>query len=224
MSKNILIIAAHPDDELLGIGGTVIKHVEDGDKVFALILGEGAVSRDGSSIKDIKRLHQQTYAASKVVGFKEVFFCDFPDNSFDTVSLLAITKKVEFYLNKIAPQIVYTHFQNDLNIDHRRTFEAVLTACRPCNEKSPDELYTFETLSSTEWQTKNVLQFQPNSYVNIENFIDKKIKALGKYAVEMKKYPHSRSEEGIRILAQYRGLESGFKFAEAFCLIRRMSK
>jgi len=224
MSKNILVIAAHPDDEVLGVGGTVLRHVENSDKVFALILGEGVLSRDGSTLENVKKLRNQTESASKIIGFEKEFFCDFPDNGFDTVSLLSIIKKVEFFIEKIKPEIVYTHFQNDLNVDHRRTFEAVLTACRPCNVNAPEELYTFETLSSTEWQAKNALQFQPNNYVDIERFIEKKIKAMKEYFLEIKQYPNSRSEKGIRILAQYRGLESGLKFAEALCLIRRISK
>ena len=117
--------------------------------------------------------------------------------------------------------ILYTHHEYDLNVDHRRTFEAVLTASRPCNAHAPLEIRTFETLSSTEWQSKDHKQFAPNIYVDIANTIEKKNKALQCYTSEMREYPHSRSFDGVRIQAQHRGLESGLKFVEAFRLIRK---
>lgn len=224
MAKKILVVAAHPDDEILGVGGTVVKHVKEGDVVFALILGEGVMSRIDADKKDMDSLYKNTKQAGKIIGFKEIFFSKFPDNSFDSVSLLKITQEVEKYVAEIRPDIIYTHHEHDLNIDHRLTFEAVLTACRPCNENCPSKIYTFETLSSTEWQSKDGKQFKPNFYVNIEENVEQKIKALREYKTEMRTYPHSRSEEGVKILAQYRGLEVNLKFAEAFCLVRDIKK
>jgi LmbE family N-acetylglucosaminyl deacetylase len=221
IKKKILIIAAHPDDEILGAGGTLIKHTEKGDDVFCLILGEGAMSRAGAVRSEIKKLQQQTSRAGKIIGFKKIYFSNLPDNSFDTVVLLKIVKIIEGYLKKIEPDIVYTHYGHDLNIDHQLTFEAVLTACRPCNSVSPKEIFVFETLSSSEWQASDK-KFNPNVYIDIEEVFDKKIAAMKEYSSEIKKYPHPRSPEGIRILAQYRGLESGLRFAEAFILERRI--
>ncbi len=221
--KKILVVAAHPDDELLGAGGTLIKHTISGDDVYCLILGEGVMSRKNSNKQDLKKLHNQTLASGEIIGFKEIFFSYFPDNSFDTVSLLSITKDVEKYLEKIKPDIIYTHHENDLNIDHRLTFQAVVTASRPCNKNCPREIYTFETLSSTEWQNKNNNKFSPNNYVDIKDTFNKKIEAIKKYSSELREYPHSRSLEGIKILAQFRGLEVGLFYAEAFCLIRRIN-
>lgn len=222
MKNNILVIAAHPDDELLGPGGTIIKHSQDVDAVYALILGEGIMARTGGTDQAVQRLRHDARKAGKVLGIKETFFAKFPDNRFDTVSLLDIVKEVEKYLEQIQPRIIYTHHEYDLNVDHRMTFEAVLTASRPCNENRPNELYTFETLSSTEWQSKQYKQFEPSVYVDIEPVIAKKIEALQEYVSEIKDYPHPRSAEGIKILASYRGLESGFKFAEAFHLVRKI--
>jgi len=224
MNKKVLIVVAHPDDEILGVGGTAIKHIKNGDDVFALILSGGMMSRVGVKKEEMKKLHADALRAGEIIGFKEIFFEHFPDNSFDTVSLLKIIQEVEKYVAKIKPNIVYTHHENDLNIDHRLTFEAVLTACRPCNENCPSKIFAFETLSSTEWQSKNNKQFKPNFYVNIEGGIKQKIKALRQYKTEMRVFPHSRSEEGVMILAQYRGLEAGLKFAEAFCLVRKIDK
>lgn len=223
MKKRILIIAAHPDDEVLGCGGVAAKYAALKDEVYCLILGEGENSRSNQIEKlKIKKLQQDGQAAAEILGIKEIFFHNFPDNSFDSVPLLSIIKIIEEYLKKIKPNIIYTHFENDLNIDHRLTFQAVLTACRPCNNFSPKEIYSFEVLSSTEWQAKQRKQFTPNYYVDIKNTISKKKEALKKYRSEIRDYPHSRSVEGIEIQARYRGLEAGLESAEAFCLVRKI--
>jgi len=224
MKKKIFVVVAHPDDEILGVGGAIIKHVNQGDEVNVLILGEGMRSRDNTSKEDLKKLHCNTDDAKQVMGYGEVYFSNFPDNSFDTVSLLEITKEVEKYIDKLKPDVVYTHHEYDLNIDHRLTFQAVLTACRPCNTNCPTEILSFESLSSTEWQSKFNKQFQPNFYVDITDVIEKKVEALQKYISEIKDYPHSRSVQGVRILSQYRGLEAGLEHAEAFCLVRKIQK
>lgn len=224
--KQILVIAAHPDDEVLGVGGTILKHVKNGDEVYCLILGRGVESRfDKKSIerneedeKEKERM-QESLNCGKILGMKEIFFEDFPDNRFDSVDLLDITKKVEYYLKIVKPEIIYTHYENDLNIDHRRVFQAVITACRPCNENCPKEIYSFEVLSGTEWQLEG-MKFSPNVYIDIEENIETKLRAIEVYKSEIRDYPHSRSNEGIKILSKYRGLECGRKYAEAFRLIR----
>lgn len=219
---NILIIAAHPDDEIIGIGGTALKHVEKKDNVYALILAKGAASRDDASSEDLKRLEQQTKKAGSVIGFKDVFSYDLPDNGFDSIPRLEIIKIAEKYLQKIKPAIVYTHYENDVNIDHKIVFQAVNTACRPCNPDCPKKIYTFETLSSTEWQLTDNQVFNPNTFIDIEKHIDKKLLALKEYKDEMRAYPHSRSLQGIKILSQYRGLQSGKKYAEGLVLKREI--
>ena len=220
MSKHVLVIAAHPDDELLGVGGTLRAHVNAGDRVSALILGQGALSRDGARNNEVTALRTAAREAAAVIGFADITFAEFPDNAFDTVALLSLVKTVETHIEKMKPEIIYTHHEYDLNIDHRLTFQATITASRPVSPHAPRFIYTFETLSSTEWQSKNHTVFQPNMYVDIEGVLDKKIAALSRYHSEMRPYPHSRSLEGIRILAQYRGLEAGMKYAEAFHLVR----
>jgi LmbE family N-acetylglucosaminyl deacetylase len=222
--EKVLLVAAHPDDELLGAGGSIIKHVKAGDEVYALILGQGAVSRDGVDNEAVKDLQKQARAAGDIIGFYDMFFCDFPDNAFDSVALLKIVKEVEESLEKIKPGLVLTHHAYDLNVDHRLTHEAVLTASRPCNDNAPHTIYSFETLSSTEWQNQDHQQFKPTMFVDIEETIDKKIEALSKYESEMRPYPHSRSPEGVKILAQYRGLQSNLRFAEAFTQVRKIKK
>lgn len=213
MNKKVLVIAAHRDDEVLGAGGAIAKHVRDGDEVCCLILGSAELCRESVD------MNKQALECAKILGIKEMFFENFPDNEFDSVSLLSITRKIEEYVARISPEIIYTHYENDLNIDHRLTFQAVITACRPCNEKGPREIYCFEVLSSTEWQLGKE-RFSPNIYIDIENEIETKIQAMLEYKSEIRDYPHSRSIEGIKILAKYRGLECNKKFAEAFILIR----
>ena len=224
MKKRILIIAAHPDDEVLGAGGAIAKHVDAGDEVYCLILGEGVTSRQGALKQGIAKLRHEAQAAAKILGFKEIVFSSFPDNSFDSVPLLKIIKEIEGHLAKIKPHIVYTHYENDLNVDHRRTFRAVMTICRPCNDFCPEEVYSFEVLSSTEWQSKLRKNFNPNFYIDIKNTLDRKKKALKKYKSEIRQYPHSRSVKGVEVLARYRGLEAGLEFAEAFHLVKKIKK
>lgn len=219
MKNKILIIAAHPDDEILGVGGTILKHIKNGNEASILILGEGETSRDSGV--NIKKRERQAKKAAKLLGAKNLFLETLPDNKFDSIPLLEIVKEVEGVINKVRPNIIYTHHSYDLNIDHRLTFQAVLTACRPQPGFFVKKILTFETPSSTEWQVKKRKEiFCPTEYNDITDFIDKKIEVLKVYKNELKKPPHSRSIKGVRILAQYRGVEVGYKYAEAFQVIR----
>ena len=224
MSK-VLVVAAHPDDEVLGCGGTIAKLSPNVD-IYTLILGEGITSRDISDEEkkeELKELKKQSEEANKILGVKKVFFENFPDNKFDTVPLLDIIKRIEDYISKIKPDIIYTHHYGDLNVDHRITFNAVLTACRPQENSIVKMIYTFEVLSSTEWNNQTQCNiFIPNTYIDILKTIDKKLEAMQCYKGEIRDYPHPRSLEGMKILAQKRGLEVGLKFAEAFCLLREI--
>lgn len=226
--RNILVVAAHPDDEILGVGGTVAKHVAMQDNVYALILGEGQTSR-GTKREEISRdvveaLHQNTFESARQVGFCDVFFADFPDNRFDQVDLLDIVKEVEKKVGELAPEIIYTHFSGDLNIDHQYTARAVLTATRPIGNYPVKEIYAFETLSSSEWNFDYSGQssFSPNTFVDITDFYDKKQEAMKCYVSELCTYPHPRSLEGMEVLSKMRGMTVGVQRAEAFMLIRQM--
>lgn len=221
MSK-ILIVAAHPDDEILGVGGAILKHVKNGDEVNILILGDGATSRDANA--DIGEREKQARQAADALGAKNLILEKLPDNRFDSVPLLEIVKKAEKAINKIKPEIIYTHFPYDLNIDHRLTFQAVMTACRPQPGFFVKKILALETPSSSEWQIKDQSHiFCPTEYVDISGFIDEKLEVLKIYSEELREYPHPRSSEGVKILAQFRGMEVGCKYAEAFQVIRQLS-
>ncbi|WP_427338095.1 PIG-L deacetylase family protein [Caloranaerobacter sp. DY30410] len=226
MSK-ILVIAAHPDDEILGVGGTVKKHVNKGDIVDCLILGEGMTSRgkkrEDTDKKILDKLHEDTLNAAKIIGYRNVYFSNLPDNRFDSIDLLDIIKEVEKYVDMLKPDIIYTHHYGDLNIDHRKTFESVITACRPVGEYSVKEIYTFETPSSTEWNFKyedNI--FKPNVFIDIEDTIKDKLDAIACYKTEIRDYPHPRSLKALKIIAQRWGIIVGKKYVEVFELIRKV--
>jgi len=220
--NKILIIAAHPDDEILGVGGTILKHVAQGNEVNLLILGDGETSKD--SMPDVEKKAAQARKAAEFLGAKNLILKKLPDQKFDSLPMLDIIKQIESIIVQIQPEIVYTHHPYDLNIDHRLTFKALLTACRPQPHFPVKKILAFETLSSTEWQIKDGAHlFCPTHYENIKTFIDKKIAALKIYSEELREFPHPRSLEGIRILAQYRGMEAGYQYAEAFQLIRNLN-
>lgn len=221
--KRILVVAAHPDDEVLGCGGTIKKLVSEGYEAYTLILGEGATSRDKNrneikrktEIAELKKLAQK---ANRLMGVKQVFFGGIPDNRFDTVPLLDMVKTIEDIKKRLRPAIVLTHFRNDLNIDHRIACQAVLTATRPMPGETVKEIYSFEVLSSTEWNYPVI--FSPNVFYDITETIEAKIQAMSMYAPEIKEFPHPRSLEGIRLNAACRGMNIGLKYAEVFETVR----
>lgn len=227
MMNKVLVIAAHPDDEILGIGGTVKRHVDNGDLVNCVILGEGMTSRKDKRLDtrkiEINSLHEDAKKAAKIIGFEQIYFESLPDNRFDSIDLLDIIKIIERYIERLKPNIVYTHHHGDRNIDHRLTFDAVLTACRPVGDYSVKEIYAFETPSSTEWDfSYGSNSFVPNIFVDIENTLQDKLNAMACYKTELKEYPHPRSLEALEIIAARWGTVIGKRYVEAFELIRKI--
>ena len=227
-NKRILVIVAHPDDELLGLGASMHKLInEQNCEVRAVILGEGITSR--SEKRDPKKwekelsVHRKNIeTARKVIGYKSVGIYDFSDNRFDTVALLDIIKVIENEKITFKPDIIFTHHGGDVNIDHQRTFEAVITATRPMEYEKVNTIITFETPSGTEWiASSDPRKFIPNLFMEVspEN-LKAKIKGMESYEFEKRLYPHPRSPEALNILAQYRGITVGKKHAEAFYIIR----
>jgi LmbE family N-acetylglucosaminyl deacetylase len=223
MTEKILIVAAHPDDEVLGCGGTAARLAREGHELYTLILGEGATSRDAVRQPEIRKveialLKEQMAAAGCRLGVREVFSRDFPDNRFDSVPLLDLVKAVEEVKERVGPGIVFTHSSGDLNVDHRLVHEAVLTATRPQAGESVRDIYAFEVLSSSEWNFP--ASFRPDCFFDISSSIDDKLAAMQAYGGELRAWPHPRSLEGIRRNAELWGMKTGRAMAEAFQVVR----
>ena len=226
--STILVIAAHPDDEILGVGATVASRVLAGDTAYAVILGEGQTSRadhrEEMEQSVVEELHKDTLAAAMHIGFKEVFFENVPDNRFDQIDLLDIVKSVERIIKKIQPDVIYTHHKGDLNIDHKITYQAVITATRPMKNCCVKEIYTFETVSSTEWNfSYGNDQFKPNVFVDVNDTFERKIAAMQEYKTELCEFPHPRSLKCLEVTAQKWGSVVGKNYVEPFELVRSIT-
>lgn len=220
-TKTVLVVAAHPDDEMLGCGATMARHAAEGDLVHILIIAEGATSRRGDhSDDDLSALRQAGRAAAAAVGALQPQFLGLPDNRLDTMPLLDVIQPIEAVIDELKPSIVYTHYQGDLNIDHRIVHQAVITACRPLPGHPVLAIYAFEVVSATEWGTANSRAFAPNRFVEVEAHLSRKIDALRCYDLEMRDFPHPRSVEAVRALAALRGASSGVHAAEAYEVVR----
>tara|TARA_B100000686_G_C16594727_1_gene865334 strand:+ start:277 stop:963 length:687 start_codon:yes stop_codon:yes gene_type:complete len=224
--KNILVVASHPDDEVLGCGGTLYNLKKKGAKISALFLSDGESSRKHPKIdRLILDRKKQAIKAGKILGIKKIVFGNFPDNSMDTVPILKIIQFIEKQIKIIKPDSVFTHFESDLNVDHQITSKAVITACRPIKNHSVKSILFFEILSSSEWNiSQKNKSFKPNYFVDIKKSIKFKLQALKHYKREMRKWPHPRSIEGVKLLSKTRGSSVGLSNAEAFILGRHVEK
>ncbi|MGQ9864644.1 MAG: PIG-L deacetylase family protein [Bacteroidia bacterium] len=225
--RRILIVAAHPDDEVLGCGGTIKKLSHQGERVYVAILGEGITSRyskrEKADFSQVESLRHSAHKVAQILGIQELFFYDLPDNRFDSIPLLDVVKMVEEIVAQVRPQVIYTHHGGDLNIDHVVTYRAVLTATRPMAGQSVEELYAFEIPSSTEWTFQRLEPiFRPNVFVDISSTLENKLQAISYYDSEARKFPHPRSPEALGAIAQRWGSIAGFQAAEAFELIRAL--
>jgi LmbE family N-acetylglucosaminyl deacetylase len=227
--NRVLVVAAHPDDEVLGCGGTIARHADAGDQVQVLIVAEGATSRlqqrDRIQATDaLSALAQAAQQAGAILGAQGVELLDLPDNRLDSLDRLDLIKQIEQRIARHQPQVVYLHHAGDVNVDHRRLHEAVVTACRPTPGQPVQRLLSYEVASSTEWQPPGSAQtFQPNWFVDISAQWLRKHEALAAYASEMRPWPHARSMEALEHLARWRGAQVGLEAAEAFCLLRQLA-
>jgi LmbE family N-acetylglucosaminyl deacetylase len=224
VSKTILFIVAHTDDETLGAGGAIARHVERGDIVYGLSMTDGVSSRKGAD-SGIELRNAAAQRASRILGLQWLEAGDLPDNAMDSVPLISVVKMVEQAKALVNPKIIYTHSAADLNIDHRVVNHATLTAFRPQPAECWQEIRTFEVPSATDFgQRDSTAIFCPNLYVDIEAFWSKKHAALKEYGAEMRPAPHARSFEGLQNLARYRGNQVGLALAEAFEVIRKIER
>jgi len=227
VGMEVLVVAAHPDDEVLGCGATLAKHARAGDRVFVQILGEGGTARAGRGkvgVKRVAELQRCAAKAAKVLKVKDLTMSGLPDNRFDGLELLEIVQHVERAIERYQPEVIYTHFWADLNVDHRLTCQAVVTAGRPMGVPAVRRVAAFEVLSSTEWSFGTVgPSFEPNVFERLdEELLEAKVEAMSCYPRELREWPHPRSPEGIEVLARRRGSQCGAGLAEAFTLIREV--
>jgi N-acetylglucosamine malate deacetylase 1 len=220
---NIAVIAAHPDDEVLGFGGTMHRISSKGGAVSVLILATGLAARQTSGAadpSDLAQLREHSESANTLLGVRDLQFADFPDNRMDTVALLDVVHRVEAFLDGVKPDAVFTHHAGDLNVDHQITAKAVQTACRSLPGFAPTLIHG-EVLSSTEYALPED-QIQPNMYVELGYSLDVKIAAMACYKEELRDFPHPRSLDAIRAQAALRGTQSGVSAAEAFRIVRKV--
>jgi LmbE family N-acetylglucosaminyl deacetylase len=220
----VLVIAAHPDDEVLGCGGTIARLAREGHDVFVAILGEGITSRYQQREKAdrdlVEALHARSSQVAEFLGVREVFFYQLPDNRFDTVPLLDVVKIIEELVEKLQPQAVYTQHGGDLNIDHVIVYRATLTALRPMKGTSVKALYAYEVPSSTDWSFAQFEPFfRPSVFFDISVFLDTKVQAMQLYESEAQPFPHPRSPEALRAFARRWGSTVGLEAAEVFVLV-----
>lgn len=224
MKKKILVISAHPDDDALGCGGTIAKFSKEKSDVFVVYFTDGVSARSNNNNikKEILGRRKNSIQAAKILGIKKCFFFSYPDNKLDKTPLLEITQKIEKIIQQTNPEVIMTHSEHDLNIDHQIINRAVITATRPKPKSKIKKILLFETLSSSEWKFSNKKNFfNPNYFVDISKTINKKVSALKCYKKEIMKWPHPRSVKGVRNLAMYRGQTVGLKYVEAFYLLRQ---
>lgn len=229
--NNILVVAAHPDDEILGCGGTMAKHIDQGDNVHVVIMAEGLTSRYNTREEafkhsqtmqtDLDLLKETARKANAILGVNDVYFEGFPDNRMDSVDLLDIVKRIEFHIQRTQPDAIYTHHVGDVNIDHQQIHNAVITASRPMPGGLKPTLLFFEVASSTHWRPPVSAQpFNPNWFVDITHQLERKLSALSVYEGEMRPWPHARSVKALEHLAHWNGANIATEAAECFALGR----
>ena len=226
MKKKILVISAHPDDEILGCGASMSYFSRKGYIINTLILSRGIDSRKNEKNKKTKKaiLEIAAIKANKIVGSKKIDFENFPDNKFDTVPLLEVVQSIESKINNFKPSIILTHHFNDLNIDHEVVNRATIIATRPIPKRNKFKILTYEVNSSTDWANNNKPgKFSPNYFIKVSKTdLKKKVEALKCYKTEMRKWPHTRSISAIKNLSKLRGSSVGLEYAESFHLFRQI--
>lgn len=224
--ERVLVVVAHPDDEVLGMGGTIAKLTMKGTEVHLLIVTDGSSSqyKDFSNLKQIiEDKKNETNNAAKTLGIKSVIYGGLPDMKLDAIPHTDINNVVEKAVDTIRPDTVFTHFWGDVNKDHQAVYESTLIAVRPQAGQIVKELYCYSVPSSTEWNPcKADSMFMPNVYVEIEDYKEQKYEAMAAYATEVRDYPHPRSVQHLRALDVAVGLQVGLKATESFVCLRKV--
>ena len=219
--SRILVVAAHPDDEVLGMGGTIAVHTSGGDDVRVLVVTDGSSTQYPGDAEIRVRKEQEALEAARELGVEDYVHLDLPDMRLDTLEHIEVNRIVEEHVRDFAPQVVYT-VHPDVNRDHQVLFDSVAVATRPSPGHPVRRLLTYAPTSSTEWTPAAVNWFQPNWYVDVSGTLERKIAAFAHYVTERRDYPHPRSERAIRAAAEFHGTSCGFELAEPFVLVRSL--
>jgi len=211
----VLVISAHPDDEVIGAGGTIARHVTNGDEVYWCVVTQGY--SPWRSAAELAQARQQVYTVQCLLGIKDVSFCGFPTIKLNTVPHIDLTSALQAVVDNVKPEIVYTTPYCDVNIDHRLVCEATVVATRPLPGSSVKKVLSYEIAPTTRF---GIQPFAPNVYVDISAFLSKKLEAMACYETQLRDFPHPRSLKGLELLARERGLGIGVEAAECFHLIR----
>lgn len=220
LGSRILVVCAHPDDEVFGLGGTLLLHSKNGSEIFVLIFSDGESSRNISK-NIIEKRQNQAREACKKIGIKKLKFLNYPDQKLDTIPLVELSKQIETVIQEFRPDVVFTHHFGDVNQDHTKVFEATLIATRPIPSINISKVICFEIPSSSEWGSYD-RKFNPNLFIDIENELNQKLNILNIYKNEIRKFPHPRSLKSIKSRAQVWGSQVGCKYAEAFFILREI--
>jgi LmbE family N-acetylglucosaminyl deacetylase len=215
----VLVVAAHPDDEVLGMGGTIAVHTDRGDVVRVLVVTDGSSTQYPGDAETRTRKEEEAMRAAAELGVEDYVHLDLPDMRLDTLAHVEVNRVVEEQVRGLGAQVVYT-VQPDVNLDHRVLFDSVAVATRPVPGQSVRRLLTYAPSSSTEWTPAAVNWFVPNWFVDVTATIERKIAAFAHYETERREFPHPRSERAIRSTAAHHGASSGCEYAEPFVLVR----
>ena len=221
--SRVLVVAAHPDDEVLGMGGTIAVHTDRGDEVRILVVTDGSSSQYPGDAETRARKEQEAIAAASELGVDDYVHLDLPDMRLDTLAHVEVNRVVEEHVHDLRPEIVYAA-QPDVNRDHRVLFDSVAVATRPTPGQPVRRLLTYAPTSSTEWTPAPVNWFVPNWFVDVSTTIERKIAAFAHYETERRDYPHPRSERALRAAAELFGASCGCEYAEPFVLVRGLER
>jgi len=214
-----LVVAPHPDDEILGAGGVMARLIAEGSELYVVIVTKGTepmFSREGTI-----QCRKDARAAHELLGVRETEFLDLPAALLDTVPHSELNSAIEGAIARIRPDVLFVPFPGDIHLDHRLVFESVMVACRPNGQAVPRSIYAYETLSETNWNAPGLYSnFAPNVFVDVSDFLERKLEALRLYQDELRSFPNERSEEAVMALARHRGATVFCAAAEAFVLIR----
>jgi LmbE family N-acetylglucosaminyl deacetylase len=215
----VLVVAAHPDDEVLGMGGTIALHTSRGDEVRVLVVTDGSSTQYPGDDTLRERKEQEALRAAAELGVTDYVHLDHPDMRLDTLAHVDVNRVIEEHVGELSPEVVYT-VQPDVNADHRVLFDSVAVATRPVPGQSVRRVLTYAPASSTEWTPAAVSWFVPNWYVDVTDTLERKVAAFACYETEQREYPHPRSERAVRATAAYHGTTCGCEYAEPFVLVR----